>query len=97
MTQTIKRKVQITRDEFLRQLPNAIGDRTFKVTDDGATVHDGSKSVFIKLNSLGKKEMGELELPMQQIHFEFEGYSDNEAKDFMESYDAHKLRGMGGM
>lgn len=91
------RKVQITRDEFLRQLPSAIEGRPFDVDGNTITVRDGDKRIEINIESLGTKELGQLDLPMKEIRFQFQGYSESEMETFLENYDAHKLRGAGGM
>lgn len=97
MTAALTREVAITRDEFLRQLPDAIDGRQFNVDGDTITVDDdGSKQVIITLTEQETVQQGELELPRQQVDFEFKNFSDEEARMFMQTYDDHKMRVGGG-
>ncbi len=89
------RKVQLTREEFMRQLPDAVGGLNYSNTGDNVVIGDGSKLVRIKLTDLGIDELGSLDLPMQRVDFSFEDMSDTEVQSFMERWDEHKLR-MGG-
>ena len=92
----LSREVQIDRDEFLRQLPGAIGGRAFSVDGDIITVPEGGGQVRIRLTQLKDKHLGQLDLPMMRIDFDFNGLWD-EIKAFMVDYDQRTLRGAGGM
>ncbi|MBU1210763.1 MAG: hypothetical protein KJ587_05745 [Alphaproteobacteria bacterium] len=95
MTGVLIREVQIRKDEFIRQLPDAIGDFSYSVEGDEILLRDGDKRVDIKLVYQGDERVGPMELPVQQVHFVFENMSDIEARSFMERWDNHKMR-MGG-
>ena len=95
MSSSFGRKVQLTRVEFLRQLPDAIGELDYRVDGDDIVIGDGSKLIRIKLTDLGTQELGSLELPMQHVDFSFANMADSEVEDFMNRWDDHKLR-MGG-
>lgn len=95
MSGVLIREVQIRKDEFIRQLPDAIGDFSYSVEGDEILLHDGDKRVVIKLVYLGEEDVGPMELPIQQVHFVFENMSDVEGRNFMERWDQSKLR-MGG-
>src|SRR6476620_4862188 len=79
------REVQIDRDEFLRQL--LIGGRVFSVHGDIITVPEGGGQVRIRLTDLKDKHLGQLDLPMLRIDFDFNGLWDEEIKAFMVDYD----------
>ncbi len=95
MAQGFTRKVQLTRDEFLRQLPDAAGTLTPRVDNENVYLSDGSKVVRIQLTDLGIEDKGSLHLPMQRVEFSFENMSEAEAGAFMSRWDEHELR-MGG-
>ena len=95
MASAFSRKVQLTREEFLRQLPDAVGDVDYRTDGDDIVIGDGSKLIRIKLTDLGIEELGSLDLPMQRVDFRFESMADFEVEDFMSRWDDHKLR-MGG-
>lgn len=90
------REVNISRKEFLRQLPDAIGNREFDVEGNQVVVRDGDKCVRITVMDEGTEEMGALDTPMKDISFAFDGYSEQEIEAFMDNYDEHTLR-FGGM
>lgn len=54
------RKVQLTREEFMRQLPDAVGGLNYSATGGDIVIGDGSKLVRIKLTDLGIDELGNL-------------------------------------
>lgn len=96
MASGFSRKVQLTREEFLRQLPDAVGGLAYRTDgDDIVVIGDGSKLIRIKLTDLGTEELGSLDLPMQRVDFSFESMADFEVEDFINRWDEHKLR-MGG-
>jgi hypothetical protein len=95
MGSAFSRKVQLTRDEFLRQLPDAVGNLAYRVDGNDIVIGDTTKLVRVHLTDLGIEELGSLNLPMQQVDFSFEQMADGEVDDFMGRWDNHKLR-MGG-
>jgi hypothetical protein len=95
MTANFTRKVQSTRDEFLRQLPDAIGAAPFQVMGDEIRIGVDPKLVKIKLTDLGIEDIGSLHLAMQQVDFHFEAMSEGEINAFMAHWDEQKVR-MGG-
>ena len=95
MSLSLSRKAQITREEFLRQLPDAAGFMGHKVDGNDIVIGEGIKRVRIHLTDLGIEEKGALDLPMQKVEFIFENMTDADADEFMGHWDQHKLR-MGG-
>ena len=88
------RDVQLTRDEFMRQLPSAIGDLNYSVDENDIAIGD-CKLIRIKLTDLGIDEIGALSLPMQRVNFSFQNMTGVEVEEFLTRWDQHKLR-MGG-
>ena len=95
MDTSFSRKVQLTREEFLRQLPDAAGTTDYRTEGDDIVIGTGNSQARIKLTDLGIEEKGSLELPMQRVDFRFENMAEAEVQAFMSRWDEHKLR-MGG-
>lgn len=93
----VTREVQIDRDEFLRQLPDAIENRPHDIAGNLVTVSEGQGYVRIRLTDLGVKHMGQLDLPMMKLDFQFDNLTDEQIDGFMDGYDRHTLRGGSGM
>lgn len=89
------REAQIERDVFLSQIPQAVGDREYQISGDVVTVKDGSRHVRIELVSEGKAKKGAMKLPMKEIRFEFDGFSQDEVDEFMQHYGVATQRGGG--
>jgi hypothetical protein len=87
MTSHFTREVQIERQLFLSQLPEAVGNREYEVSGNLVTVKDGSRRVRIELVSKGTEKKGALKLPMKEVHFDFQGFSQAEIDEFMNHYD----------
>ena len=61
MNFAFSRKVQLTREEFLRQLPDAIGALAYRSDGDDIVIGDGSKlklPIQMKLPQVTKKTRG---------------------------------------
>ena len=96
MSDHFTREAQLTREEFLRQLPGAVGDLKYRADGNSIVINgNANKLIRINLTDLGIEEKGSLDLPMQRVEFSFENMSDTEIDEFMANWDEHKLR-MGG-
>ena len=95
MASAFSRKVQLTREEFMRELRGAIGNLKYSTEGNDIVIGDGGKLVRITLTDLGIEDLGSLHLPMQRVDFNFENMNGTEADTFMTVWDGHKLR-MGG-
>lgn len=89
-------ETQCTHAEFFRNLPIAISNRPFEVIGNRVVVYDKDRQIDITVSDEPIKKLGSLELPMEKIVFEFSGYSDGEADNFMETYRKHAMRCGGG-
>jgi len=87
MSIKVSREMQLTRDEFLRELPQTIDQQTYRVSGNKITIQDGSRQVEITLSDEGTRDMGSLHLPMERVEFEFTGYSQEEVETFLERFD----------
>jgi len=87
---------QCTRADFFRNLPSAVDNRPFEVIDNRVIVYDEDRTVNITVHDEPIRKLGSLELPMEKIQFEFNGYSDAAADKFMDIYREHNMRCGGG-
>ena len=59
MAFALTREAQLTHDEFLRQLPDAVGaDYEYRVENDDIVIMGGSKLIRITLTDLGVDHKG---------------------------------------
>jgi len=91
------REIQSTREEFFRELPDALDGRAYAITGDVVTIKEGRGEIRISIRELGTRELGELELPMMEIEFSFVNLAKQEIAAFMKTCDERTLRGSGGM
>ena len=66
-----------------------------RISDDQVVIPDGDNRVTITLIEEEVKHLGSLDLPMQQVAFEFAGYSEQEMEQFMKTFDERTLRAGG--
>ena len=92
MSVKFSREMQLKREVFLRELPQAIGYLEHEISDNKVTVKDGDRRVEIALTDEGERHLGSLDLPMERIDFEFIGYTQKEVDAFMERFDQQTLR-----
>ena len=88
-------EVQGTLKECIRELAAAIGHRDFELKGDTITVQENGKRFAIHLVYEGDRKLGSLDLPMTRVDYEFDGYTDDERKKFMD-HIAHHLQREGG-
>lgn len=93
-TRTIE--TQCSHAEFLSSLPAACGNRPYEIIGNEVIVHDGDRRVRIDVHDEPVRHLGSLALPMERVHFAFEGYDEAEADAFMEAYRRHTFRAGGG-
>ena len=84
--------VQITERHMKELLETAFSDTRHEMDGDTMILHEGGRSVRIELHEQPDRHLGSLELPMEQVRFEFDGYSEAQADDFMERYRTAAMR-----
>ena len=85
----------ITRAEFLRTLPAAVGEQRFTVVDDSVRIEEGTRRLLISLENQRERVIGSLRLPILTVNFEFRGYASDEVERFMERFMLYFHRGGG--
>ena len=92
MSYTMSREMQLGREEFLRELPKAMGGLRYEVSGNRVTARDQNRRLEITMIEEETRELGSLRLPMERIDFDFNGYTDEEVEAFMTRFDRHTLR-----
>ena len=87
---------QCSHAEFMRTLPSAVNFCPYEIVDNKVIVHDDNKSINITIHDKPIKTLGSLKLPMEEIRFEFQGYTESDADIFMQHYRTHNLKCGGG-
>ena len=92
MSMKVSREMQLTRDEFLRELRQAVDQQAYRVSGNKIAIQDGSRQVEVTLSDEGTWDMGSLHLPVERVEFEFTGYSQEEVGTFLQRFDQRTQR-----
>ena len=93
---TIRRSLEmsLSREEFFRLLPSAVGSH--HVGKDGVVSgSDGPRCWTIHLLPLSDGRLGRVALPRHQIEISFDGHTDEEVETFMARFHRGFQRGGG--
>lgn len=89
------REMAISRDEWLRALPQAAGSYPLSIGEGVAHVRIGQGGLSMRWHAAPARRIALLELPRLMVSFEFEGL-DVAARDaFMKRFDLYTHRGGG--
>jgi len=77
-------------------LPKALDNRPYEITENKVVVYDGEKEVKITVSEKPIRELGSLQLPMENAKFDFENYTEEEVDKFIANYRKHTMRCGGG-
>jgi hypothetical protein len=86
-------EMTVSRDEFLRLLPAAVG--SFVVDGDTIRPADGSRDWLIRLVPLADHRMGSVVIPRHCVEIVLGACSEAEGKSFLERFLRAFLRGGG--
>lgn len=85
----------VTRAEFLRLLPAAVGGSTFVEEPDGFVRRERDRCWRIGFAELPELRIGLVRLMRHRVEFEFEGYAVDEIEAFMARFELYFRRGGG--
>jgi hypothetical protein len=85
----------ISRSEFLRLLPAAVGGVPFDVTDGVISHECAERGWRITLTALPDRVHGPIRLERQRVEFAFRGYCAEELAAFFRRFDLYFARGGG--
>ena len=87
--------MSISREEFLRTLPAALGTPDFAVEGNEVSIVTGARSLSIEFTDEPSLRVGSLTLPVARIELRFEGYNEEEIAQAAERFDLYFRRGGG--
>lgn len=91
----VVKEMGISHSEFFRLLPRATAGLQYQVSGDKVRVSVGDRSVVMELGPESVRSIAAMRLPVTRIEFMFSGYTDAEAKSFLDQFDLHFRRGGG--
>jgi hypothetical protein len=86
-------EMSLSREEFLRFLPAAVG--SFVVNGDEVRRSDGNRGWVIRLVPLADHLVGSVVVPRHRVEIVLEGYSEADADAFMNRFHRAFMRGGG--
>ena len=90
-----EREMGCTEAEWLRWLPQAIGDHFWKLQDGSAGVRIGDGALGLKWQVLPPRVIALAQLPRMQVSFRFAGVEEATRQAFMKRFDLFMQRGGG--
>jgi len=88
-------EMTLSREEFLRLLPGAVGLAEVEGVEDVFSGSDGSRRWAIRLVSLADLRLGSVSLPRHRVEIHLGDYSGGEAEAFMVRFHRGFQRGGG--
>jgi hypothetical protein len=90
-----ERDMACTEAEWLRWLPDAIGDREWERGEHAVRVRIGEGTLDLSWNEAMPRQIALVRLPRLLVVFEFLGVCDDERHAFMKRFDLYMHRGGG--
>lgn len=96
MTTRVTHDVQTTVENYLKEVPRALGHLDYEVRGDRVIAHAPDGTVVIDMKYEGERKLGALSLPMTHVEISLIGFADDKAEAFLKHYDAAMMRAGGG-
>ena len=90
-----EREMGCTEAEWLRWLPDAIGDHVWKLQAQSAGVRLGDGALGLKWQVAEPRKIALVRIPRLIVHFRFGGVDDAQRHQFMKRFDLYMHRGGG--
>lgn len=87
--------MSLTREEFLRLLPAAVGLETVTLENDCVVHANGATRWRIRLTRLPDVRLGSVVLPLHRVELAFDGLSHQDIQAFMARFERYFQRGGG--
>ncbi|HEY3400809.1 MAG TPA: hypothetical protein VGK03_09285 [Geothrix sp.] len=95
MNTSLSLEMSLSREEFLRMLPGAVGRATVAEADGVFSGSDGGRCWAIRLVPLADRRLGRVVLPRHRVEICLDGYSGEEAEAFLARFHRGFQRGGG--
>lgn len=90
-----EREMGCTEAEWLRWLPNAIGDNFWKQQTGSAGVRIGDGALGLKWEVMPPRVIALVQMPRMKVSFRFAGVDEATRQTFMKRFDLYMQRGGG--
>lgn len=91
----VEKEMAVTRDEFLRTLPRALGTDAYAVDGSRVVLEDAGRRLEITLTERPVRRIAGLALPVTGVRLAFAGYGAAEAERALARFERHFQRGGG--
>jgi hypothetical protein len=95
MVSFVNLEMTISREEFLRLLPGALGQAFVREAEGRFSGGAGARRWTLHLRPLPPRRLGSVELPCHRVEFCFEGHLESEVMEFMARFHRGFQRGGG--
>lgn len=95
MVNTIEREMTITHADFFRLLPKVLADYQYRISGQTIYIKYLSGNVTIQLKPETTRKIGNLELPVTHITFQFENIATDQMQIFFEKFNRSYQKGGG--
>ena len=92
---SFERHMGLTRAEFLRSLPEALGHPHYRIDGDRIEIEDPAGPIRILLGPAEERRIGMLRLPVIRVGFQFGEMPRTERDRFMGRFERYFQRGGG--
>lgn len=92
---SVARRMSISRSEFYRMLPDALGTRALSGSGDSVSVETPGRRMEIVFCEEAPLRIASLTLPSARIELRFEGYGESEIAAALQRFDLYFRRGGG--
>lgn len=89
------RTMAYTHAEFKRLLQHALDGHEYAVNSDVVESRSGEQVIRIRLGPEYERRIASLSMPVCDVTIELEGFSETQAKEFLERFDRTYRRGGG--
>lgn len=92
---TLHREMGYTRAEFMRTLPSALRNHSYRVEGNIISIQVGFSIVRIELGAELVRRIASIVLPYMPVSFDFGDLNPGEAKQFLDHFDLYYRKGGG--
>lgn len=91
----IEKEMGLTRADFFRLLPRAVGNNPYETDGDSIVVQLATGSLTITLGPELERKMFLVTIPYMPVSFLYEGVEERDRLAFVQYFDLRFMRGLG--
>jgi hypothetical protein len=96
MPAQVRYEMSTSHKSFMRTLPAVLEGASYEVRGRVIEAKWPDRSLTISLSPEGERDMGSLDLPVTFVMLDFQGFTEEQQSQFLESFREHYQRGAGG-